>query len=591
MTTMDGSSENGARPIGGDRHPEDRTRQCCAEAAGGQVSSGDVDDLALGPLSEGFSGRDVGKAMAGLAAFVRETASGSTIREQEVCRKFIALCREVLGVHSAVYVVDTGLRARLLGSSLENALPSMICLDPKLGNTETRGDLIPWSPHQISASESVEERQTGRPDDSHGLRKFDGKSYMIPLLVQEEFLGAVWVSGDPMRLEDLCVQKCLQAASSYLALALWVAEELRPLREWEQTGQEASTGEGTREAVTVVNSESGFRALYPPTRFEAEFGLVGRSPEFLDMLERAWRWAQADNTVLIIGETGTGKELVARLIHKASKRKDAPWVTVNCPAIPGELAESELFGHERGAFTGATEARPGKFELADGGTLFLDEIGDLPLAIQAKLLRVLQEGEIERVGGGGRVRRVDVRVIAATNRDLWEAVEGSDFRRDFFFRLYGLPLLVPPLRDRLGDVELLAWYFLDRAAARYDKRVSGFTVVAMEALCQYRWPGNVRELQQLIDRAVLLSRQPVICSDDIADLGNLSTARPPTLHAQLRQEKQRRVELALRLHRGNCSKAARDFGMSRANFARLLRALGVNPRKFRDRGPNTSSGG
>jgi transcriptional regulator with GAF, ATPase, and Fis domain len=254
---------------------------------------------------------------------------------------------------------------------------------------------------------------------------------------------------------------------------------------------------------------------------------------------------------------------------------------VNCPAIPKDLAESELFGHERGAFTGAIESRAGKFELAEGGTLFLDEVGDLPALLQAKLLRALQEGEFERVGSG-RVKKANVRVIAATNRDLHEAVTTGEFRQDLFFRLNAMPIRVPPLRHRPGDIEVLAWHFLSEAVRKNPTGVRGFTPEAMTALKQHDWPGNVRELRHTVDRAVLNARESLITTCDLGELGGSGTERPLTLNGQLRLEKRRRVEAVLKQWRGNCAQAARELGMSRGNFARLLRALGLNAGDFRN---------
>jgi formate hydrogenlyase transcriptional activator len=219
--------------------------------------------------------------------------------------------------------------------------------------------------------------------------------------------------------------------------------------------------------------------------------------------------APAPTTVLILGETGTGKELVARAIHDKSPRRDRPLVKVNCSAISAGLVESELFGHVRGAFTGALGARVGRFEVADGGTIFLDEIGDLPLETQVKLLRVLQEREIEPVGSS-QTRKVDVRVIAATNRDLEQEVAAGRFRADLYFRLNVFPIAIPPLREREGDVPLLAYYFADRFARELGRRVERIAPEALERLVAYPWPGNVRELSNVIERTVVLARGPCL---------------------------------------------------------------------------------
>ena len=240
------------------------------------------------------------------------------------------------------------------------------------------------------------------------------------------------------------------------------------------------------------------------TEFE---GIVGSSPALHALLDQVRIVAPTGSTVLIEGETGTGKELIARAIHMNSERRRRPFVKVNCAAIPTELLESELFGHERGAFTGAMAQRIGRFEAADGGTLFLDEIGDMPLHLQTKLLRVVQEQEFERVGGS-RTTRVDVRIVAATNRDLKRMVEENKFRADLYYRLAVFPMNVPPLRDRREDIPVLTRYFVQKHAQRISRNIESIPMHAMKALTNYDWPGNIRELQNVIERSVVLSGGP-----------------------------------------------------------------------------------
>jgi len=235
--------------------------------------------------------------------------------------------------------------------------------------------------------------------------------------------------------------------------------------------------------------------------------IIGESDSLQRVIHQVQKVAPTEVTILIMGETGTGKELFARAIHNLSPRKDRPLVKVNCGAISAGLVESELFGHEKGAFTGAVQQRIGRFELADGGTIFLDEVSELPLDTQVKLLRVLQEGEFERVGNSKPIK-VDVRVITATNRNLKEAVEDSSFRKDLFYRLSVLPLRVPPLRERRSDIPLLANYFLAKFAKATGKQISGISDQTLERLMAYDWPGNVRELQNVIERAVVLAQEP-----------------------------------------------------------------------------------
>jgi formate hydrogenlyase transcriptional activator len=233
-------------------------------------------------------------------------------------------------------------------------------------------------------------------------------------------------------------------------------------------------------------------------------GIVGRSSALRRVLQLVETVASGDSTVLLLGETGTGKELVARAIHNRSQRKNRTFVKLNCAAIPSGLLESELFGHERGAFTGAITQKTGRLEVADQGSLFLDEIGDIPLELQPKLLRVLQEREFERLGST-RTKKVDVRVVAATHRDLEEMILKKEFRSDLYYRLNVFPISIPPLRERTDDIPLLVRHFVQEAAQRMNKTIDTISPSTMEALAQYRWPGNIRELENVIERAVILT--------------------------------------------------------------------------------------
>jgi formate hydrogenlyase transcriptional activator len=241
-------------------------------------------------------------------------------------------------------------------------------------------------------------------------------------------------------------------------------------------------------------------------RFEQ---IIGESPALESVLKQVTRVAPTGSTVLIQGETGTGKELIARAIHNISSRCGRPFVKLNCAAIPLDLLESELFGHERGAFTGAIAQKTGRFELADKGTLFLDEIGDIPLALQPKLLRVLQEQEFERLGGT-RTHQVNVRLVAATHRNLTEMMKRGEFRSDLYYRLNVFPITLPPLRARCEDIPALVTHFVEMFCRRMDKQVEDIPEETMAALCSYQWPGNIRELQNLIERAVILSDDGVL---------------------------------------------------------------------------------
>ena len=255
---------------------------------------------------------------------------------------------------------------------------------------------------------------------------------------------------------------------------------------------------------------------------------MGQSSAILDVLARIAQVAPTDSSVLLLGETGTGKELLARAIHDTSPRRSVSFVTVNCAALPPSLIESELFGHERGAFTGATGAKAGRFELADGGTLFLDEIGELSADLQVKLLRFLQHGEFERVGSA-QVRRVDVRIVAATNRDLAQAMIDGAFRKDLYFRLSVFPIHVPPLRDRRDDIPLLAWAYISRRQAKLRRRIERVPKLAMEALMAYAWPGNVRELENVIERALILSTGSALHVEELLNVAAHSPAAQTAL--------------------------------------------------------------
>ncbi len=295
--------------------------------------------------------------------------------------------------------------------------------------------------------------------------------------------------------------------------------------------------------------------------------VVAESPLMKEVLRLAAKVAKTDATVLILGESGTGKEVLANLIYQLSPREGRPFLKINCAAIPEGLLESELFGHERGAFTGADKAKPGLFELADRGTLFLDEIGDLPLALQAKLLRVLQDGTIRRVGGLKEIK-VDVRIIAATNRDLEEMVKEGSFREDLFWRLNVFSLRLPPLRERKEDILPLARFFLEKFAQKHGKEVHDFSREALEALLSYHFPGNVRELENIIERAVILAENEIITKEDLPPLLKGDSGDIPSLlqHLPLPEAvaylEKERIQRAMKEAHGVKTKAAELLGIS-----------------------------
>lgn len=303
------------------------------------------------------------------------------------------------------------------------------------------------------------------------------------------------------------------------------------------------------------------------------YGIVGRSRGILEVVRTARLVAESRSTVLITGETGTGKELVARAIHNWSRQREMPLVRVNCAALPESLIESELFGHVRGAFTGALTAKKGRFALADGGTLFLDEVGTIALTAQAKLLRVLQEREFEPVGSE-RTVKVDVRVIAATNRDLQRLVAEGQFLEDLYYRFNVIPIAVPPLRERREDIPMLVEHFVRSHAARAGKPVSGLTPDAMAALVEAPWPGNVRELENAVERAVVLSRQPMLQLDDVKMLpvGRRGADRLPSLRLKgnLDWTERETVRQALEASGGVKKDAAEAMGISQRAFSYYL---------------------
>jgi len=320
--------------------------------------------------------------------------------------------------------------------------------------------------------------------------------------------------------------------------------------------------------------------------------IVGSSESLVQALGQVARVAPTDSTVLVTGETGTGKELIARAIHKRSRRADKPFIRVNCAAIPQSLIASELFGHEKGAFTGATERRLGRFELANGGTIFLDEIGDIPADMQIALLRVLQEREFERVGGA-RTVSVDVRVVAATNRDLKAAVEAGTFRLDLFYRLNVFPVRAPSLRERKEDIPLLAKYFIERYARSAGKKIKSVDKRALQLWQAYDWPGNIRELQNVIERAVILCDRETLSIDETSmHCETVRTLQRSTrLSEALTNTEKAMIEAALQETRGRTSGpsgAAVKLGIPRSTLESKIRSLQINKHLFRSERPRSA---
>ncbi len=319
------------------------------------------------------------------------------------------------------------------------------------------------------------------------------------------------------------------------------------------------------------------------SKVQSAFAMIGQGAAMRAIYDKVSKTAPTTGRVLITGENGTGKELVARALHEHSKRADGPFVKLNCAAIPSELIESELFGHEKGAFSGAVQQRRGKFELADEGTLFLDEIGDMTLPAQAKVLRVLQESELERVGGSETIH-VDVRVVAATNKDLRAEIEAGRFREDLYYRLAVVPIEMPPLRARREDIPGLVTHFLELVCADNDRRTKRVAPTAMTLLMQHDWPGNVRELKNVVERLVILSEADEICDADVAAaLPRAQRAKTAfargTPFKDLSTAAERDIILAaLEANNHHVSNTARELQLERSHLYKKMRSLGIDPR-------------
>ncbi len=328
-------------------------------------------------------------------------------------------------------------------------------------------------------------------------------------------------------------------------------------------------------AQYLANLEQESQALLQQAGLSEFEGLVGSCERMQAVFHLIRRVAPSDVSVLIIGKSGTGKELVARAIHRQSWRKDAAFVAINCGAIPDTLIESELFGHEKGAFTGAAQQRKGRIESAQGGTLFFDEIGDIPLPLQVKLLRFLQDHKIQRLGGKDTIA-VDMRVIAATNVDLQSAISGGRFREDLYYRLCVVTIPVPPLRERQADIPLLARAFLLRFADEQKKSITGLTSEAMAALINHPWPGNVRELENRLKRAVVMAERKSITPENLElEQAGVSGKEATTIKGSRENREKKLVILAMERAQGNISRAADELGISRPTLYQLLARYGL----------------
>ncbi|MDX1410532.1 MAG: sigma 54-interacting transcriptional regulator [Nitrospirales bacterium] len=386
-----------------------------------------------------------------------------------------------------------------------------------------------------------------------------GRMINLPLIVHDSCLGSLNIgsvqSGDP-NPENL---EFLRQVATQIAFAI------DQVKSYEEISR-------LREQLIRENAY-----LQEEIKLTHDYGaMVGNSKKFKEIMELAQAVAVTNSSVLVTGETGTGKELLARLIHEHSPRKQKPFVRVNCAALPSGLVESELFGHERGAFTGADQYYPGKFELADGGTLFLDEIGEMPVEAQAKLLRVLQDGAIDRVGST-KTLAVDVRIIAATNCELTKAIAEGRFRSDLFYRLHVFPILVPPLRERPQDIPLLARHFLEKNRHQFKRPCEDIDRQSLDRLIQYSWPGNVRELKNIIERAMILSNTNILRIDEGLLNANSSTSstEPP---GELKDLERFRILQALERSEWRIEGplgAAKQLGLHPNTLRSRLKKLGI----------------
>ncbi len=401
-----------------------------------------------------------------------------------------------------------------------------------------------------------------------GLPKSNISFICVPIKIGNETIGAL--SADRLFGEET---SCSEDVRLLSIIASMIAQAVRLRR--------AAMEERQQLLAENVRLQEELQNRFRPAN------IIGNSKQMQAVYDLIAQVSKSDATVLIRGETGTGKELVAQAIHYNSHRANKPFVRVNCAALPETIVESELFGHERGAFTGAVARRKGRFELADGGTIFLDEVGDLSPATQIRLLRVLQEREFERVGASDSIR-VDVRVITATNRDLEQLVADGRFRQDLYYRLNVFPIHMPPLRERKADILLLADYFVEKYGKSSHKDVRRISTPAIDMMMAYHWPGNVRELENMVERAVLLSADGVIHGHHLPP--TLQTAEAsgtvPTgnLEETLDAVEREMIVEALKTSRGNMAKAARALGVTERLMGLRVDKHGIDPRRFRMRG-------
>ena len=499
-----------------------------------------------------------------LAANVRGArelnALSSFSRSVNSVRSVEALLKKVL--ESLLEVAPAVRAAILLTDESTGEFTSVLGWDRNLGPNQTIHASQTIAAHVLEEGVAILCNDIPEDDNFHAAESLVTPGIRsvlaVPLAVFEKTIGLLYLDTDDPKMKfDRGLLELVTTLGSVAALAIENARHF----EWLE-------GENRR-----LRQE-----------LNIEHNMVGESPAMRDVYTFISKVAARESSVLISGESGTGKELVARAIHRNSKRAAKPFVAINCAAIAETLLESELFGHERGAFTGAVAQKRGRLELAEGGTVFLDEIGDLALSLQAKLLRVLQEREFERVGGT-RTIKLDIRLVAATNRDLKAAVGSGIFREDLYYRLNVVSIRVPPLRERREDISLLASYFTARSGEKVNRRVMGISPTARACLMRYDWPGNVRELENAIERAVVLGSSEAILPEDLPD-AVAEEARPgdetvTPLHHAVREAKKLVVWKAIEQAGENYTEAAKALGVHPNHLFRLVRTLGLKPKRQR----------
>jgi formate hydrogenlyase transcriptional activator len=534
------------------------------------------------------------------------TAQPDLQRQNERLHLLLNLTNQItsnLDLREVLRGISAYARERMLGDLAGIALPDeasgkfkIYALDlPESPGILKEGTLISFVGAGRTAFETLKPTiaNTSNPDDfspeeqPHNVLLTEQKTVCnIPLVSRGRALGILRVGRTAERPYDADEIDFLRLVGGQIAIAIENALAF--------------------EEITRLKDKLTEEKLYLEEEFRSEMGfeqIIGSSPALRHVLQLVETVAPSDSTVLLLGETGTGKELIARAIHERSRRKERTFVKLNCAAIPTGLLESELFGHEKGAFTGAISQRVGRMELADQGTLFLDEVGDIPAEIQPKLLRVLQEREFERLGST-HTRKVNVRIIAATNRDLEKMVADREFRNDLYYRLNVFPIRIPPLRDRREDIPLLVGYFVQKCAKQMQKRIEAVPVSVMKGLTAWDWPGNIRELENFVERAVILTRgksldaplgelrkskkdEPVLASssrseDDIARIVRETVASMKGKSAESEHSKKQHDEIVRVLTEckgrvGGTEGAAAHMGISRTTLISRMKRLEINP--------------